>query len=174
MVNEAVDMARIESGKFQVRRRPLTLVDLVEVSLNRMASLMDGTPTRVHLADNLAAISADPDLASLALRQLIGNALKYSPPGSGIEIAAAETSGMITITVTDKGPGIPSAELEAIFERYYRGAKVQHTVAGTGMGLSIARDIVAAHGGRMWADNKPGGGAQFSFTMPMARSESRP
>lgn len=174
MVNEAEDMARIESGKFQVRRRPLTLVDLVDVSLNRMASLLDGTPTRVQLVDNLSAISADPDLASLALRQLIGNAVKYSPPGSGIEIAAVETSGMITITVSDKGPGIPSAELEAIFERYYRGAKVQHTVAGTGMGLSIARDIVAAHGGRMWAENKPGGGAQFSFTLPIARSESRP
>ena len=97
----------------------------------------------------------------------------YSPPGSRIEIAAVETSGMITVTVSDNGPGIPPTEIQAIFERYYRGARVQHSVAGTGMGLSIARDIIAAHGGRIWAENKPGKGARFSFTLPIAEFESQ-
>jgi signal transduction histidine kinase len=138
-----------------------------------MSSLLDGTPTEIHVSEGISPISADPDLASLALRQLIGNAIKYSSPGSRIEIAAVETSGMITVTVSDDGPGIPPSEMEAIFERYYRGTRVQHSVAGTGMGLSIARDIIAAHGGRIWAENKPGNGARFSFTLPIAELENQ-
>jgi two-component system sensor histidine kinase KdpD len=173
MVNETIDMAQIESGTLHIHRRPLTVADLVHLSLNRMSSLLDGTPTEIHVADGISPISADPDLASLALRQLIGNAIKYSPPGSRIEIAAVETSGMITLTVSDNGPGIPPTEIQAIFERYYRGARVQHSVAGRGMGLSIARDIIAAHGGRIWVENKPGNGAQFSFTLPTAELESQ-
>jgi two-component system sensor histidine kinase KdpD len=173
MVNETIDMAQIESGTVHVRRRPFTVADLVHLSLNRMSSLLDGTPTEFHVSEGISPISADPDLASLALRQLIGNAIKYSPPGSRIEIAAVETSGMITVTVSDNGPGIPPTEIQAIFERYYRGARVQHSVAGTGMGLSIARDIIAAHGGRIWAENKPGKGARFSFTLPIAEFESQ-
>jgi signal transduction histidine kinase len=138
-----------------------------------MSSLLDGTPTEVHVSEGISPISADPDLASLALRQLIGNAVKYSPPGSKIEIAAVEVDGMITVTVSDNGPGIPPTEMQAIFDRYYRGARVQYSVAGTGMGLSIARHIVAAHGGRIWAENKPGNGARFSFTLPAAELESQ-
>jgi len=172
MVEETIDMARIESGRIQIKRRSLPLVDLVDVSLKRMSSLLDSTPTEIHVPAGISPVSADPELASLALRQLIGNAVKYSPPGSPIEIAAVARDGMITVTVSDKGPGVPPNEIEAIFERYYRGARVQHSVAGTGMGLSIARDIVSAHGGRIWAENKPGNGAQFSFTLPIAELES--
>jgi two-component system sensor histidine kinase KdpD len=172
MVEETIDMARIESGRIQIKRRSLPLVDLVDVSLKRMSSLLDSTPTEIHVPAGISPVSADPELASLALRQLIGNAVKYSPPGSPIEIAAVARDGMITVTVSDNGPGVPPNEIEAIFERYYRGARVQHSVAGTGMGLSIARDIVSAHGGRIWAENKPGNGAQFSFTLPIAELES--
>jgi two-component system, OmpR family, sensor histidine kinase KdpD len=168
MVNETIDMARIESGRVQIRRRRITVADLVQSSLNHMASLLDATPTGIHIATDIPPINADPDLASLALRQLITNSVTYSPPGSKIEIAAVETNAMVTVTVSDEGPGIPPVEIEAIFERYYRGARTQHLAMGTGMGLSIARDIIAAHGGRIWAENKTGRGTQFSFTLPVA------
>ena len=133
----------------------------------------DGTRTDIDVSEDMPPVMADPELASLALRQLIGNAVKYSAPRSQIAIAAAQTNRMITISVSDDGPGIAPTEIEAIFERYYRGAGVQQSVAGTGMGLSIARDIVVAHGGKIWAENKPGSGARFSFTLPMAELESQ-
>jgi signal transduction histidine kinase len=157
----------------QIRRQRLPVIDLINFSVSRMSSLLDSAPTEIHISQVISPICADPDLASLALRQLIGNAVKYSPAGSRIEIAAVENNDTITITVSDDGPGIPPAELEAIFERYYRGARAQQSVAGTGMGLSIARDIIAAHGGRIWAENKRGNGARFSFTLPIAKLESQ-
>jgi two-component system sensor histidine kinase KdpD len=170
MVNETIDVARIEAGKLHIKTQQVTVTNLIQFSLNRMASLLDNTPTQIRVPDGIAWITADPELVSLALRQLISNAIKFSPPGSGVEIAAIEDDGLVTIMVSDEGPGIPSAELNAIFERYYRGAIAQRTVAGTGMGLSIARDIIAAHGGRIWAENRTSGGARFSFTLRVAES----
>lgn len=170
MVDETIDMARVESGRLQIRRRPLTVSDLVYASLDRMSSLLDGRPTDIDLPSGLQ-MNVDPDLAALALRQLIGNAIKYSPPGSRIEISAKESQEMILLTVCDEGPGIPHNEVDSIFERYYRGTKTQHSVPGTGMGLSIARDIVTAHGGRIWVKNRPDKGAEFAFTLPIVASE---
>ena len=171
MVNETIDMARIEPGRARIRRRLLTVADLVHSSIGRMASLLDGRSIVIQVPEHISPVSADLDLASLALRQLLSNAAKYSPPTSEIVISASETNDMITIRVLDEGPGIPSTELEAIFERFYRGMRAHDSVAGTGMGLSIARDIISAHKGRLWAENRPEGGAQFSLTLPIAGSE---
>jgi two-component system sensor histidine kinase KdpD len=171
MVNETIDMARIEPGRTHLRRQLLAVRDLIRSSVSRMASLLDGCSVEVQVPERISAVSADPDLASLALRQLLGNAAKYSPPASKILISASETQGTITIRVLDEGPGIPSTELEAIFERFYRGIHADDSVPGTGMGLSIARDIINAHKGRLWAENRPEGGAQFSITLPVAGSE---
>jgi len=171
MVNETIDMARIEPGRARLRRRLLLVADLVHMSVSRMASLLDGRSVDVQVPESISAVSADPDLVSLALRQLLSNAAKYSPPTSEIVISASETNSTITIKVLDEGPGIPLTELEAIFERFYRGIGAHDSVPGTGMGLSIARDIISAHEGRLWAENRPEGGAQFAFTLPTAASE---
>jgi signal transduction histidine kinase len=105
-------------------------------------------------------------MIGLALRQLLGNAVKYSPPETTIAISASQIEDTITICVRDHGSGIPPDELEAVFERFYRGKQAQESVAGTGMGLSIARDIVRAHHGKLRVQNTPEGGAQFSLTLP--------
>jgi signal transduction histidine kinase len=105
-------------------------------------------------------------MIGLAIRQLLGNAVKYSPPETTIGISASQAGDTVTIAVRDHGPGIPPDELDAIFERFYRGKQTQESVAGTGMGLSIARDIVRAHDGKLRVQNTPEGGAQFSFTLP--------
>lgn len=172
MVEETVDMARVQSGRLQVRRHQLEVSDLVHASLDRMSSLLDGRPVLVDLQPNIPPVHIDPELVGLALRQLIGNAVKYSPPGSGIEIAGQSSPNVITIAVRDEGPGIPQAEMETIFERYYRGTTTHAPISGTGMGLSIARDIIAAHGGRIWAQNRLEKGAEFAFTLAIARAES--
>jgi two-component system sensor histidine kinase KdpD len=173
MVDETIDMAQIESGRLQIRRRVVAVSDLVNASLDRMSSLLDGRPTDADLPSGIPPMNVDADLAGLALRQFLSNAIKYSPAGSRIAISAKESERMIMIAVRDEGPGIPSNELDAIFERYYRGTRTQESVPGTGMGLSIARDIIVAHGGRIWATNRPDKGAEFAFTLPVAPPERR-
>jgi signal transduction histidine kinase len=113
-------------------------------------------------------------MMGLALRQLLGNAVKYSPPPeTTIVISASQADDTVTIRVRDQGPGIPPDEFESIFERFYRGKRTQESVAGTGMGLSIARDIVSAHQGILWVENAPEGGAQFSFTLPVFTEDKK-
>jgi two-component system sensor histidine kinase KdpD len=166
MINETTDMARIESGKPQIRRRQVSVSDLIGSSLHRMKNLLDGRPLEVKIQEDISNVDADPDMIGLALRQLLGNAVKYSPPETTIGISASQIEDTITIGVRDHGAGIPPDELDEIFERFYRGKQTKESVGGTGMGLSIARDIVRAHQGKLRVQNTPEGGAQFSFTLP--------
>ena len=174
MIDETVDMARIEPGKPRVRRRQLPVAKLIQSSVDRLKSLLDGRPLEIQIQEGIASVNADLDMMGLALRQLLGNAVKYSPPGSTIAISANQTDGTITVRVRDQGPGIPQDELESIFERFYRGSRARDSVPGTGMGLSVARDIINAHQGRLWAENRPEGGAQFSFSLPIFSEDTKP
>jgi signal transduction histidine kinase len=131
-----------------------------------MKNLLDGRPLEVKIQEDISNVDADPDMIGLALRQLLGNAVKYSPPETTIGISASQIEDTITIGVRDHGAGIPPDELDEIFERFYRGKQTKESVGGTGMGLSIARDIVRAHQGKLRVQNTPEGGAQFSFTLP--------
>jgi len=167
MIDETVDMARIQPGKPRVRRRPCPIANLIDASLRRMKSLLDGRPMVIEIQEGISPVSADPDMLGLALRQLLGNAVKYSPPSSTIEIRANQSDDTVTVRVSDHGPGIPENEVESIFERFYRGSRARDSVPGTGIGLSVARDIVNAHEGQLWAENRPEGGAQFSFSLPI-------
>jgi two-component system sensor histidine kinase KdpD len=169
MVNETVDMARIEPGKTRIQRRQLSVAELIGASVDRMKSALDGRPLEVEIQDGISSVNADPDMMGLALRQLLGNAIKFSPPGSKIAIYAQQANEIVTIKVRDQGPGVPPDEVAAIFERFYRGRRTQEWSPGTGMGLSIARDIITAHRGRLWVENVPEAGAQFSFTLPIFR-----
>jgi signal transduction histidine kinase len=112
-------------------------------------------------------------MLGLALRQLLSNGSKYSPPETHIELGASEADGTVTMWVRDHGPGIRPDELESIFARFYRGKQAQASVAGTGMGLSIARDVINAHQGKLWVENISDGGAQFSFKVPVFRGVHR-
>jgi two-component system sensor histidine kinase KdpD len=169
MVNETVDMARIEPGKTRIQRRQLSVAELISASVDRMKSALDGRPLEVQIQDGISPVNADPDMMGLALRQLLGNAIKFSPPGSKIAISAQQANETVTMKVRDQGPGVPPDEVVAIFERFYRGRRTQEWSPGTGMGLSIARDIITAHRGRLWVENMSGAGAQFSFTLPIFR-----
>jgi two-component system sensor histidine kinase KdpD len=174
MIDETVDMARIEPGKPRIRRCQLPIAELVRSSLDRMKSPLDGRPLEIQIPEGIPAVNADPDLMGLALRQLLGNAVKYSPPGSTIAISADTTDAIVTVRVCDQGPGIPQNELESIFDRFYRGSRARDLVPGTGMGLSVARDIINAHQGRLWAENRREGGAKFSFTLPIFSEDRKP
>ena len=174
MIDETVAMARIEPGRARIQRRQLCIMNLIRSSIDRLKSLLDGRPLDIQIHEGIPPVSADPDMIGLALRQLIGNAVKYSPPGSPITISAIQADDIVTVRIRDQGPGIPHNELESIFERFYRGSRTQDSVAGTGMGLSVARDIINAHQGRLWAENRAEGGAQFSFSLPILKEDQKP
>jgi two-component system sensor histidine kinase KdpD len=96
----------------------------------------------------------------------VENAIKYTPPGGPIEISATATPKAVLVTVADRGPGLPANEQDRVFEKFYRSPG-SSGASGVGLGLTIVRGIILAHGGRIWAENRPGGGAAFIFTLPL-------
>lgn len=131
---------------------------------------IDGHAIRVD-ADAAHVVHLDARLAAVALSHLIENAARYSPADREIVIEARVDAAGLRVVVTDHGAGLDDGELEQVFERFYRGRHAQHTAPGTGMGLPIARGLLAAIDGRVWAENAPGAGARFSIIVPGA---SRP
>jgi two-component system sensor histidine kinase KdpD len=172
MINETTDMARIEPGHPRIRRRRTHVATLIRSGAQHLKNLLGGRPLLINIPEGIPEVEADPELVELAIRQLIGNAIKYSPPETAIEVRAACAEGLIEVEVRDHGAGVPDDELDSIFDRFYRGKKVKEAIAGTGMGLSIARDIVEAHGGAMWAANAAEGGGCFFLTLPVALAEN--
>ena len=112
---------------------------------------------------------SDPRLVSVALSHLLENAAQYSPPTGEVLVQARTDAAGLHVSVTDQGPGLDPAELDHLFERFYRGRAARQGTFGTGMGLSITRGLLAAAGGQVWAENVPGAGARFSIVVPGTR-----
>ena len=111
-------------------------------------------------------VRLDPRLTASALAHLLENAAQYTPSGSSIAVRMAVDADGLTVRVRDHGPGISTNDLPHLFDRFYRGAAASHRTSGTGMGLSIARGMLAAERGRIWAENCADGGAQFTMQIP--------
>ncbi|MGA2134499.1 MAG: ATP-binding protein [Bryobacteraceae bacterium] len=169
MMAEAIQMARIEAGHVDLDKQAHTVEDLVYSALEK--TIADGTQIEIDLAGSLPAVSVDAGLIRLVIRQLTGNALKYSRPGDAITVRAHAAQDGVVISVSDSGPGISTEEQRRIFEKYYRGKHGRGHPTGMGMGLPIARQIVEAHDGQIWVESQPGAGATFFFTLPAAREE---
>ena len=165
LVTEAVRMSQIEAGKVRLDRQRVSLDLLLPAILAQFQARSDGRPLHYSAAPSLPELTVDPALISLALRQLIDNALKYSPPGSPVDISAARSNGNLEIRIADRGPGIPDNERERVFEKFYRRQAVKERVPGTGLGLHIAREILRAHGGDVAIP--PGPGSAFCITIPV-------
>ncbi len=167
LVTEATHLARIEAGKIQLNRRSHSVDSLVENVLGQMESRGDGRPVQVSIAPDLPSVVIDFELMQLALRQLLDNAVKYSPRESPIRITARLTGERLVIGVHNAGLPLSGAEQLRIFDKFYRGANVRHQVAGTGMGLTIAREILLAHGGDIRLDSSTERGTEFVVTLPV-------
>jgi len=127
-------------------------------------------PDRIRVsAPNHFTVEVDAELFPLALKQLIENAARYSPPQADIHIDARSDPPVASFSVRDHGMGIKTGERERIFERYHRGSAGRRSTEGTGMGLAIAKAIVESHGGKIWAENDPEGGARFTILMPQGQ-----
>jgi len=167
MVSEAIDMARIEAGELRIRQEPHPPAELLAGVVRKVEPGLDGRRIEVSAATELPLCSADPAMFGTVLLQLIDNALKYSPPGSPVLVAAETSADGVVFSVSDRGPGIPEGERERVFEKFYRCPRDRQRLPGTGMGLTIAREIVQAHGGRIWVDATPDG-SRFCFSLPQA------
>ncbi|WP_242392403.1 sensor histidine kinase [Anaeromyxobacter oryzisoli] len=166
LVSNLLDMTRLESGVVEPKREWVPLVEVVGAAMNRLDRALVGRPVAIAIPDDLPLLSIDPILIQQLLVNLLENATKYTPPGSEISVRAAREGGTLVVDVADRGPGIPPGEEERVFERFHRAARTG--VGGVGLGLSIARAIAQAHGGRLTAANRPEGGAVFRLTLPIA------
>jgi len=169
LINEILDMERIESGAMSMEIGPLPAADLLAAAREQVQVLAGDAGIVVRVVRAEGTVVADADRVVQTLINLIGNAIKFSPPGSEVTLDAAPEAGMITFRVTDQGRGIPPNRLEVIFERFEQvDSSDAREKGGTGLGLAISRSIVERLGGRIWAENNPTGGAVFSFTLPVA------
>jgi two-component system sensor histidine kinase KdpD len=166
LVGNLLDMTRIESGSVQVQKEWQPLEEVVGAALTRMESQLRDHPTTAKLPVDLPLVPLDSVLIEQVLINLLENAVKYTPVGSPITLSASATPEAISVEIADGGPGIPRGDEERIFDKFYRAASAS-TQHGAGLGLAICRGIVEAHGGRIWAENRPGGGAVFRFTLPL-------
>ncbi len=167
LIGNLLDMIRVESGALQVQKEWQPLEEPIGVALIRLEDRLRDHPVTVKLPPDLPLVPLDGVLIEQVFINLLENAVKYTPAGTPIEISAAPTNGAVRVEVADGGPGLPPGEESQIFEKFYRAPSATAT-SGVGLGLTIVRGIVTAHGGRIWAENRPGGGAVFRFTLPLA------
>lgn len=160
-----LEMARIDAGAVSADHRWVHPSEIVEAAREQVEVMLRSHPVDVQL-DSDAAVRIDPRLTAAALGQVLENAAQYSPAGSPISIRARLSEDSLTISVRDRGPGVAPLDLPHLFDRFYRGA-AGNRVAGTGMGLAIARGLLAAERGRIWAENCPDGGAQLTIVAPV-------
>jgi PAS domain S-box-containing protein len=175
LINDFLDLRRLESG-----RQEMTFADVAvaEVVHNAVAGFAVNQTTHTFEIDapaSLPLVRADAGRLGTALRNLIGNALKYSPAGGRIRVRAAQRGQEVRLMVTDDGLGLPAEVIPQLFQRFYRvDSSDRRTIGGTGLGLAIVKEIVAAHGGRVWAESAgPGAGSTFGLTVPLARYSLR-
>jgi two-component system sensor histidine kinase KdpD len=166
LVNNFLDIARLESGSLKLHRELQPLEEVVGAALNRLEKKLAHRPLEVSLPSDLPMVPLDAALAEHLFINLLENALKYTPPGSPLAIAAVARDREMEVEMADRGPGFPPEDLDQIFAMFYRGNK-DPGQQGYGLGLSICRAIVEAHGGRIWAENRTDGGAAIRFTLPL-------
>jgi two-component system sensor histidine kinase KdpD len=162
-----VDMARIETGAVDTRREWVHPSEIVEAAVQEVQHALAGHPLELD-TEGMDAVQVDPRLTAAALAHLLENAGHYAPAGSAVTITARVDGDALVICVRDRGPGIDPRDLEYLFEQFYRGAGAKRRSFGTGLGLAITRGLLAAQGGRVWAENHPDGGALFTIRIPAA------
>jgi two-component system sensor histidine kinase KdpD len=167
LVSDAIQLARIEGGTFRLNLGTHSPGSLVNAALWQMKSLTDERDIRVDVPEDLPPVRVDAELIQVVLTHLLDNSFKYSPRSSPIHIGARLGDGKVILYLADKGEGIHEEELEKIFEKFYRGRNERH-LQGTGMGLSIAREILRAHGEDIALITSPQEGTEFSFGLPIA------
>lgn len=173
LLGNLLDMNRLESGALKLRVEPGDVEDLVGAALTQLGDAAQRRNVHVTLASPLPMVPMDFALVTQALVNLLDNAIKYSPPEMPIDIRADVSGDEVQIRIADRGAGIPPRDLKRVFDKFYRIQREDST-RGVGLGLAISKGIIDAHGGRIWAENRPEGGTTVIFTLPLASPVSKP
>lgn len=168
IVANLLDLSRMESGTLRPERGWYDLAALVDDVLGRLRAVTRDHPVHVSVSDDMPPVPLDYVEIDQVISNLIENAVRHTPGGTEIWIAVERAEGDAVVTVSDRGPGIPEAELPRLFDPFVRAAQRKGGPGGVGLGLAIARGLVEAHGGRITAGNRADGGATFRFTLPLA------
>jgi PAS domain S-box-containing protein len=171
LVEDLLVLSRAERGRLVVETEPLQPRRLLETLVAHEAPELPSIRVETVLEPDLPVVGGDPTYVEQIVRNLLGNAAKYTPPGTLVVVDARRNGGDVEIRVTDAGPGIPEASLQQVFELFYRDPDSARSVAGSGIGLFVCRSLVEAMGGRMWAIRPPGGGSEFGFTLRVLEVE---
>jgi two-component system sensor histidine kinase KdpD len=166
LVTNLLDMTRLESGAAAVHREWQPLEAVVGAALGRMKRRLEDRVVNTDLPSTLPLVSIDGVLIEQVFLNLLDNVARHTPPGAPIDIGATASAAEVTVSIADRGPGLPAETVPHIFEKFYR-SEASAARGGAGLGLSICRAIVKAHGGRIWAENRPGGGLVFRFVLPL-------
>lgn len=170
LVYDLLDLARLEAGTLELRPETITLPEMLQHLLNKLAPQIQTRGLQVQLQfEALPALQADPDRLLQVFTNLLENAIRYSPQGGTITLAAQRVGNYIEVRISDQGPGIPPEEQARIFERFYRADKSRAPSErqSVGLGLAIAREIVRAHGGDLWVQSVLGQGSTFGVQLPI-------
>jgi signal transduction histidine kinase len=173
IVDELLDLSRIQSGRMELRPRPVSLEWLVDEALQpfRDAAAEKGVTLRSEVLPGQGDVEADPERLALVFSNLLSNAVRYTPKGGSVVVRARRADGQVRFEVADTGPGVPTEHQQAIFDRFVR---VPGTAGGAGLGLFIAKEVVAAHGGAIGVASSPGQGATFWFELPDTSATKQP
>ena len=172
LIDDAVEMARLDTAHIDLHRETSDVAEIVAEVAGSKQDEIDERPLEIVCDGQLPPIGVDRRLLKLALKQLIDNALKYSPADTPVTIRVQGGDGMLTIEITDCGQGIPLQEQTRIFERFYRSPTVKHQIPGSGLGLSIAYGIVHAHNGELTVTSRPGR-TTFCMSLPADQTGDR-
>lgn len=169
LVSNVLDLMRFESGRLTLNRDWQTLDDLIGTALSRMQERLGLRAVTVKLPNDLSPVHVDAHLVVQLFVNLLDNVAKYTEPQTHVVIAALANNQLVQVTFEDDGPGLPPGEHSRLFDKFRRGNEEGATI-GAGLGLAICKAIVKAHGGEISADDRPGGGARFMFTLPTDQS----
>jgi two-component system, NtrC family, sensor histidine kinase GlrK len=170
LVNSLLDLAKMEAGMMTFNFEPKEITPLIKKVVDEMGPLIKAKEIALEttIIETLPSIKMDSERILQVLRNLIGNALKFTPLGGRVTVSALSRDGGVEISVADTGPGIPAESLTSIFEKFKQlTTKDSRQIKGTGLGLAIARQIVTSHGGKIWAESEPGKGSTFVFVLPI-------
>ena len=166
LVQNLLEMTRLEAGALVPHTAWHSVEEVVGAALGRFGKSLAERPVTARIPAELPLVPMDDVLIEQVLINLIDNAIKYTPPGTPIEVSADETAGAVVVEVADRGPGLPPGEERLIFEKFHRTDPAP-SARGAGLGLAICQGIIRAHGGSIWAENRPGGGVALRFTLPL-------
>jgi signal transduction histidine kinase len=168
LIGDLLLLARIESGTFRMNARPVAITDIIDGTLEALAAnITDDIRLAINRPEEQVLVESDPAQLERVTTNLVGNALKFTPPGGRVTVTVTADAELVRVSVSDTGIGIPAEELDRVFDRFFRSSRSQQRIRpGTGLGLTIAKSIVEHHHGTIRADLNPAAGTTFTFTLP--------